>query len=382
MSFAFNHQTRIISGPVELDNIGVIAKSLNATHVLFVYDTFFKESNVVNNIVNKLKEKSIVTTQFSKVQPNPRDYDCEQGATIATDNQVDLIIALGGGSTMDEAKAIAALVTNGGKCSDWDGVDLQHPMLHTICIPTTAGTGADVTFCAVIDDTTRHFKMAFQDPINLIPTISLLDPKLTTTLPTSATVGPGMDVMTHAVEAYTVKVHNPISDALALAVIKIVVQNLKLAVDHPQDVAIREKLLVASSMAGMAFMNANVGAVHALSETIGAKYDLPHGMTNAALLVPIMDYNKSADPKRFAQIAIALGADPDGKSDEQLATEAVEKMKALTQSLHVSKLHEFDQFTESEFDEIAKNAMLNELTADNCREMTADGYVSVLKAAY
>ncbi|MFC6289030.1 iron-containing alcohol dehydrogenase [Levilactobacillus angrenensis] len=381
MNFQFNHQTRIISGAGELDNVGSLAKTLSATSALIVCDPFFKDSSVMNRIQKSLNTLEIKSQEYADVQPNPRDYDCENGVKVAQAHKVNLIIALGGGSAMDEGKAIGALMTNGGKCSDWDAKPLNKPMLPMICIPTTAGTGSEVTFCAVIDDTQRHFKMAFQDEVNLIPTIALLDPELTVTLPAKATAGPGMDVMTHAIEAYTCKVHNPISDALALQAIRLVYENLPKAFKNPKDINARENMLVASSIAGMAFINANVGSVHALSETIGALHDFPHGLVNALLLVPTIEYNLDSNWKRFSDIAQALGVTP-LDSVEETAHAGVSVLKKLISSFDLPNLQELGGLHTNEFSDISKKAMQNDLTLDNSKTMTASAYKEIIEKAY
>lgn len=382
MTFYFNHQTRIVSGADTKHQVGQQAKELGMHKAMVVYDPFFKDSHIVKDIISYLAAEGIAAIEFSQVQPNPRDYDCEQGAELARQAEVDGIIGLGGGSALDEAKAIAALVTNGGSCDQWDGVDLKEPMLPGVYLPTTAGTGAEVSFCAVIDDTKRHFKMAFFDAVNFIPTVAILDPTLTTTLPQSATAGPGMDVMTHAVEAYTAKPHNPISDALALSAIRMVKENLPVAFNEPENLQARENMLVASSMASMAFINSNVGAVHALSETIGAEYDLPHGLLNALLITPTMAYNLDANYQRFADIAQALGVSVQGKSVSELAEAGVAEMAKFVKQFNLPNLASFDKFGPAEFSRLAERAMTNDLTADNVKQMTAQAYVEILEQAY
>ena len=381
MNFQFNHQTRIISGAGELDNVGDHAHGLSATNALIVCDSFFKDSAVMVRIQKSLSSMGIKSQEFADVQPNPRDYDCEAGAKLAEEQNVDLVIALGGGSAMDEGKAIAALVTNGGTCSDWDAKPLAQHMLPMICIPTTAGTGSEVTFCAVIDDTERHFKMAFQDEVNLIPTIALLDLELTLTLPAKATAGPGMDVMTHAIEAYTCKVHNPISDALALQAIRLVHENLVQAFKSPQDITARENMLVASSIAGMAFINANVGSVHALSETIGALHDFPHGLVNALLLVPTIEYNLDSNWERFADIAEVLGVSQ-LDSAEETARAGVEVLRQMIRQFDLPNLKKLGGLNSDEFVGISEKAMKNDLTLDNSKTMTAPAYEEIIEKAY
>lgn len=382
MSFYFNQQTRLTVGAGKLKEIGSEAKRIGGKRCLLVMDPYFVESEVVNIIESSLSDHGIKTFKFSEVQPNPRDYDCEAGRDFAKEKNVDFVVTLGGGSAMDEGKAIAALVTNGGICSDWNEKELDRPMLPVICIPTTSGTGSEVTFISVIDDTKLDFKMAFIDPINLIPKVAILDPELTVTLPKSVTSGPGMDVLTHAIEAYTVKVNNPISDCLALKAIQLVKDNLFIAYNEPTNLEARENMLIASSLAGSAFTNANVGSVHAMSETVGAIYDLPHGLLNALLLIPTMEYNIDADFKRFADVAVALGVDSHNKTEKEVAYEGLEVLKTFFKQFDLPNFEQLNKFDSSQFKDLATKAMDNPLTNDNVKQMNVEAYIQILEKSY
>lgn len=283
---------------------------------------------------------------------------------------------------MDQAKASAALVTNGGKCVDWDYIELPEYMLPVICIPTTAGTGSEVTFCAVITDEEKKYKMTVMDVIKLRPSVAIADPELLLTLPPALTASTGVDALTHAIEAYTAKVSQPLTDALALHAIELIAGSLVEAVTNGSNLQARTDMQNGSLLAGAAFINSDVGAVHAISETIGAWYDTPHGVGNSIFLPHVMKYNIPACPERYAKIAKCLGIDPTGKSDEQLANEAVDYVIELCETVKIPKLKELEYIKEENFEAIAQRSAENPLSLDNARDIDAAAYLDILKAAY
>lgn len=283
---------------------------------------------------------------------------------------------------MDQSKATAALVTNGGICRDWDGKDLKANMLPVICIPTTSGTGSEVTFVAVITDSERKYKMSMFDPIRLVPKVAITDPELTLSLPPALTASTGIDALTHAIEAYTCRVSQPITDAIALYAIEQIRKNLLAAVEDGGNLVARENMMAGSTMAGIAFINANVGAVHAISETIGAWYDTPHGVCNSIFLPYIFEYNIEADVEKHAIVAERLGVDPKGKTRREVALEGVKAIKELSNAVKIPKLKDLDYIAKENFMAIAKTSAKNLLSNDNAREIDAAGYMEVLKAAY
>lgn len=329
-----------------------------------------------------MDKAGIVYITYDKVRPNPRTTDCDFTCELAKSEGVNVIIGLGGGSSMDQAKATAALVTNGGKCTDWDYVELPHKMLPTVCIPTTAGTGSEVTFCAVITDDENKYKMSIMDVYNLRPDIAIADPELSLSLPPFMTASTGVDALTHAIEAYTCRVSQPITDALALHAIELIGQNLIEAVENGSCLEARTNMLNASLMAGAAFINSNVGAVHAISETIGAWYDTPHGVGNSIFLPYIMEYNIPACPERFAKIALQLGVDGTGKTTEELAHAAAKYVKELNERVKIPKLSELKYIKEENFEAIAQRSAENPLSDDNARAIDKNGYLSVMHKAY
>lgn len=378
----FFHATKVVSGCSTITKVGEEIKLLGAKKVLIVTDKFMATSPIIKKIKDGLEETGIAYCVYDDVKPNPKDVDCLVGAEYAKKEGIEALIALGGGSSMDQAKAIGALVTNGGKCQDWDGVPLKKAMLPTICIPTTAGTGSEATFVAVITDTKRKFKMSIFDPLKLVPKVAIIDPEVTISLPPFLTASTGIDALTHAIEAYTCKVSQPITDALALYAIDIILKNIVKAVTNGNDIKAREQMMIGSCMAGIAFINSNVGAVHAISETIGGRYDTPHGVGNSIFLPYVMKYNVPANVEKFATVAKYLGVDPTGKSAEELAYAGVEKVKELNEAVKIPKLSELEYIKEENFEEIARISAENLLSNDNAREIDAEAYLEILRAAY
>jgi len=378
----FFHATKVVSGAGCVSQTGEEAVRLGAKKALIITDGFLAASPIYAKVTASLDEAGVAYITYDKVRPNPRTTDCDDTCDLAKAEQVDLLIGLGGGSSMDQAKTTAALVTNGGKCVEWDYVELPNRMLPTICIPTTAGTGSEVTFCAVITDEEKKYKMSVMDVYNLRPDVAIADPELLLSLPPSLTASTGVDALTHAIEAYTCTVHQPLTDALALHAIELIGQNLVTAVEHGDDLAARENMLNASLMAGVAFINSNVGAVHAISETIGAWYDTPHGVGNSIFLPYIMEYNIPACPERFAKIAVQLGIDASGKTTEELAMAAVSYVKELNARVKIPKLRDLEYIKEENFEAIAQRSAENPLSDDNARPIDKDGYMEVILKAY
>lgn len=378
----FFHATKIISGAGTIGRVGEEAALLGAKKVLIVTDGFLVQSPAMDKIKKSLEAAGIAYYIYKDVRPNPRDEDCVASAELAKNMDVQVIIGFGGGSSMDQCKATAALVTNGGTCKDWDGIPLKEYKLPIICIPTTSGTGSEVTFVAVITDPERKFKMSLFDPEKLVPDVAIADPMLTLTLPASLTASTGVDALTHAIEAYTCKVSQPITDAIALYAIELISKNLIAAVENGTDLKARENMMMGSVMAGIAFINSNVGAVHAISETIGGWYDTPHGVCNSIFLPYVMEYNLPAAEERLAIVAERMGVDPEGKTRRETALEGIRFVKSLSKAAKIPKLKDFDYIKEENFKEIAETSAKNMLSNDNAREIGMEGYLKVLAAAY
>ena len=377
------HATRIIEGYGVIETTGQECANLGFGKVLVITDPFLASSEHYKKLKKSLDDAKIENFLLTNVKPNPRAEDCDEMAEFAKKNHVDALIALGGGSAMDQAKAVGAVVTNGKSTVEWGDTELDTNILPLICIPSTSGTGAEVTWCAVITDTERQYKMTVGDPVHMIPVLAICDPEITIGLPKSLTAACGVDALTHCIEAYTVQLHQPITDALALKGISMIAENLEKAYENGEDREARRNMMIASTIGGMAFISSNVGAVHAFAETVGAWFDTPHGVANSLFLPYIMEFNIPACPERFADIADAMGIErEESMSDEQYALKAVEYVKALNRKLNIPTIKEIKGITEERFEAIAERSANNVLSNDNARKITKEDYLELLKKAY
>lgn len=287
--------------------VAVYATNLNARRVLVVTDPGVIAAGWYAELAADLDSAGVAHVAFSQVTPNPRDHEVMAGAELHRAAACDVIVALGGGSVIDCAKGIAVVVANGGDILDYEGVDaIPQPGPPLICIPTTAGTAADISQFAIINAVERRTKIAIISKI-VVPDVALVDPETTLTLSPYLTACTGLDALTHAIEAFVSSASSPISDVHALAAIKCVKHNLLKTMAAPHDLLAREQMMLASLQAGMAFSNASLGATHAMAHSLGGYLDLPHGECNALLLSAVMDYNFHASEERYLLIGEALG---------------------------------------------------------------------------
>lgn len=298
---------------------GRYVQNLGARRVLLVTDPNVRALTWFAAILDGIREAGVVAEIFSDVHPNPRDFEVMHGAEVFRAKNCDAIVAVGGGSPMDCAKGIGIAVTNDCHVLDFEGVDnVANPGPPLICVPTTAGSSADVSQFAIINDTARKVKIAIVSKA-MVPDVALIDPMVTLTMPPDLTAHTGVDALTHAIEAYVSNAHGPTTDLFALEAIRLISRHLPLAIARPDDAEARAGMMLGSMYAGLAFSNAILGAVHAMAHSLGGLMDLPHGQCNALLLDHVIDYNFDAAPDRYADIARALGArlSPDASLEEK-----------------------------------------------------------------
>jgi alcohol dehydrogenase len=257
------------------------------------------------------------------------------GLAALRENECDGVIALGGGSSIDCAKAIAVMATNEGSIRDYAGIGkIKNPGLPLIAIPTTAGTGSEVTRVCIISDTENDVKMLLIDP-HLTPTVAIVDPELTYSMPKALTAATGVDALTHAIEAYVSVKHQPITDALALSAISRISRNLTRAFRDASDEAAHVETMQGSLEAGMAFTNSSVCLVHGMSRPIGACFHLPHGLSNAILLPTVVEYSLSGTPERYRDVAVAMGLDVDPADLEAAGEALTQALKQLNRDVEI-----------------------------------------------
>lgn len=381
MNIEYFVPTKVIMKKGCSNNVGTYVKQDQLSQVLIISDHGLKRAGFLESIYKSLDQEQIAYHTFCNIQPNPRDVNCDEAARQYSDKPIDGIIALGGGSVIDAAKAISILLTNGGRTKDYEGMDqATETPLPIICIPTTAGTGSEVTAWSIITDTTNHYKMAIGDE-RIIPTLALLDVELTSSLPAPIAASTGMDALTHAIEAYTCNIATPITDGLALHAIKLISENLIDAVYVSNNEKARENMLIASLMAGIAFGNADTAGVHCLSEAIGGKYDTPHGEANSIFLPYMFHHNMDVDFSRHGEVAYALGVSRD-LSPADAAKKAVDVLVDLSNRLNIPRFSDIDKVDRNDFQAIAENAVKSSSNAHNAKEMTVDDYVRILEGTY
>jgi alcohol dehydrogenase len=376
--FSFELGTKVVFGSGKSAELGHETRAFASDRVLIVTDPGIVAAGLSDKAVKALRDAGLEARTFADISANPRDAECCEAAAAASDFGAEAIVGLGGGSALDTAKAAAALVTNGGRVKDWeDPRQLASDPLPLIAVPTTAGTGSEVTWVAVITDQEHHYKMTLLDT-RIAPDVAILDPDLTLSLPPGITAATGMDALVHAIEAYTCKASNPISDALALKAVRLVAGALPVVVKDGGDVDARSDMLLASLLAGLAFGNADVGAVHCLGESLGGLFDTPHGVACAVFLPYVFEFNLEADPIKHATVARALDPRAAGMDDGAAALAGVEATRALMAEIGIPTLRELRELSQEEAEMIARLSAEHVCSPDNAREIGYDDYLELL----
>jgi alcohol dehydrogenase class IV len=326
-----------VFGPGSSALAGRYAQNLGGPKTMVVSDAGVAAAGWTAKVVDNLRDAGLSVVEFLDVSPNPRDDQVMAGADLYAREGCGMLVAVGGGSPIDCAKGIGIVYTNERHILSFEGADnVPLPGPPLICIPTTAGTGSDVSQFSIIADTARKVKIAIVSKA-LVPDVSLLDPVLTASMPPDLTAHTGLDALTHAMEAYVSNASSPMTDMLALEAIRQVAANLPRAHARPHDPMARAGMLHASLLAGLAFTNAILGAVHAMAHSLGGFLDLPHGQCNAILLDHVVRRNYPAAPERYRQVAEILGADLSPMAEDQGAAALVDALRALKASVGVTQ---------------------------------------------
>jgi len=310
--FEFTLPTKVVYGIGILGNISNAVSPFGKRRAILVTDEILVKAGPVDKVRAGFENTEVeIACMFDKVPPNSTIQTVEDCAELARSENCDMVIAIGGGSVIDTAKVANILLIKGGSVADHMGaylLDKNEELLPTIFIPTTAGTGSEVTKVAVIADPDNDVKLPFAED-QFLPKLAVLDPEVTASMPGKLTAATGMDALTHAIEAYVDKEWSPASDAMALHAIRLISNNILQACAHPEDLQARGGMLVGSFLAGIAFSHSMVGMAHGISHALGGVYHIPHGLANALVLPEVMAYNLDAETERFADIAVALGID-------------------------------------------------------------------------
>lgn len=349
---------------------GRYAKNYGARHVLVVTGPHVLQAGWAKDILRTFEEEGIDHTLFSAITPNPRDHEVMDGAQVYAESGCDAIVAIGGGSPMDCAKGIGIVSSNGKHILEFEGVDrIVVPPPPVICIPTTAGTGADVSQFAIINDTARKVKIAIISK-KIVPDIALIDPCPLTTLTPELTAHTGMDAITHSVEAYVSNASSPVTDLHALQSIRLMQAHLIPACRIQKDPGHRYQTMLGSLCAGLAFSNASLGAVHAMAHSLGGFSDLPHGECNALLLEHVMAFNYPACPGRYEEVGRALGVELSGVGHADRKDRVTGAVRQLREALGITDTLGDLGVTRGDLPTLAQNALHDPCMATNPRQPT------------
>lgn len=372
-------------GPGSRSVIPEEVKRRNLKKAFIVTDNDLVKFGVVKQVTDILEQAAIPYTTFAEVKQNPTVTNVKAGVKAYAASAADFIIAIGGGSPTDTAKAIG-IITNNPEFSNvvsLEGVaNTKNKSVPIIALPTTAGTAAEVTINYVITDEENVKKMVCVDP-NDIPVLAIVDAELMSSMPKSLTAATGMDALTHAIEGYITKGSWEMSDMFELKAIEMIAQNLKAAVDNGKDVVAREAMSQAQYIAGMGFSNVGLGIVHSMAHPLGAFYDTPHGVANALLLPYVMEYNaESPAAPKYINIAKAMGVETAGMSEAEGVKAAIEAVKSLSLSIGIpQKLHEIN-VKEEDIPALAVAAFNDVCTGGNPRPTSVEDIEVLYRKAF
>jgi alcohol dehydrogenase len=382
-TFSFTGAKKIIFGNGSILTLTGHIKELHAQNPLLVIDKNLAKTDLLEKIANVLIPGGIKFTVYDKVEPEPPIEMADEGAKIAVKNKCDIVIGIGGGSAMDVAKAIAVLATNKGGAVDFIGLNkVPKPGLPKIMIPTTAGTGSEVTFTAVFVRKNLKKKEGMNSPY-LYPELALLDPELTLSLPPAPTAQTGLDALCHAIESYTSVNSSPVSEMFSLEAIALIAENLRTCVHDGKNIVARERMLLGSLYAGIGLANAGVTAVHSLSYPLGGKYGVGHGLANTMMLPAVMAFNLPAALEKFTDVAAAMGENIEGLPEREAAYLALEAVETLIEDCGIhSSLAQFG-IKEKDFPALADVALtVARPLENNPRKITKEDMIAIYAQAF
>ena len=369
--FQFQTTPKLIFGENTIKNLFEEVTKLKAKSPFFICDPVVKNLDFWKDIVNVSRERSISLKVFDDISPDPGYEVTDDASSIATQAKCDLVIGIGGGSAMDIAKIVAINAISGGNCKDlMSAQEKINKRLPLILIPTTAGTGSEVTHISILSDNLEQTKNGIVNPI-LYADVAILDPVLTLNLPPSVTAYSGVDAIIHAIEALTSSMSNPLSDMLALEALAILYSNIMEAFSNGQNLEARSKMLYGAMLAGKAFANSSVGAIHAFAYPIGAEYHIPHGLANSIMMSPVLRFNLPSNPEKYAKAAKAIGLDTRGITNDQAAQLLLNELDSMIDKLKIKRFLRFYGVTQEDIARLAQKVMkITRLLNNNPRQVS------------
>ena len=380
----YQSPTRLVQRLGAIQELGNEASQLGMRRPLLVTDPGVKAAGLLEVALEVLRKSDVEPVVFDKVRANPPVALVDEGAGEYRRQGCDGLVAIGGGSSMDTAKGIGVVAAHDdGSIVDyeWGHSPIASRIPPMIAVPTTAGTGSEVTLWAVITDPKRKIKFNVGGTPNIASWVAVIDPELTVKLPAAVTAGTGMDALAHAVECYTMSYHQPFTDAVALLAMEYVAKYLRVAYSQASNLEARYHMSAAAMLAGLAYGTDSAGAAHAMSQTAGGVHDAPHGELTARLLGPVMEYNYSGEPERFARMAEAFGLDTRGVSTWEAAEMAVDYVHQLTADVGIRGMQELG-FSEEEIPMLADKAFADPQTIGNPRDVDAAAYQKIYRRAF
>jgi choline dehydrogenase len=379
----YQSPTRLVQRLGAIKELGSEASLLGIRRPLLVTDAGVKAAGLLDTALEALRGSDVEPVVFDKVRANPGVELVDAGAAEYRAQGCDGLVAIGGGSSMDTAKGIGVVAVHDGSIVDyeWGHRPIRSRIPPMIAVPTTAGTGSEVTLWAVITDPQRKIKFNVGGTPDIASWVALIDPELTIKLPPGVTAGTGMDALAHAVECFTMVYHQPFTDAVALLAMEYVARYLRVAFSQASNLEARYHMSAAAMLAGLSYGTDSAGAAHAMSQTAGGVHDAPHGQLTARLLGPVMEYNHSGEPERFARMAIAFGLDTRGVSTWRAAEMAVDYVHQLTKDVDIMGMQELG-FAEDEIPMLADKAFADPQTIGNPRDVDAAAYRRIYKQAF
>ena len=379
--FSFSVPQNITFGAGALDKIPEAVSRMKSAKAFIVSGPHLNKTGLVDLIASKLKDAGIESESFTETEGNPSTDTVERAAAKFASSGADMIVAFGGGSPLDVAKAVAVLGKYGGSIIDYEGVGkVPGPVVPMLAIPTTAGTGSEVTSFSVITDHSRDYKLTVGSTY-LLPEAVILDPGLIATVPEKTAAYCGVDALVHALESYISLASSPFSDMCALQALELIGKNIRAYVADRRNSCAAEGMLLGSLFAGIAFSHARLGDVHAMSHPVSAFFDVPHGLANAVLLPTVVEFNAVEDTgkyyeiyKRVAQIAVS--------KDSFKPSMLVNELKALNEFLGIPSSLKKVGVDERKFDAMADDAMKSGNIAVNPRKTTKEDIIKLYRSAY
>lgn len=371
----------IIFGNQSIAQIGESLRRLGATRVFLVSDPGVVKAGWVERIMQILSQQKLAYHLWTNVTANPKDYEIHAGVAEYRALECDAILGVGGGSAIDAAKAIALLGTNDGSIVDYEGVDkIAHPLPPMVMVPTTAGSGSEVSQFSIIVDSARKVKMAIISK-SLIPDIAIIDPQTLMTKDRQLTANTGMDVLTHAIESYISLAATPLTEVHSLQAMRLIAKHLRPSVASQYNEEAKQAMAMASLQAGIAFSNAILGAVHAMSHQLGGFLDAPHGEVNAILLPHVLEYNFIAAPEKYRHIAECLGESTAGLSLPESSRLALKAVKELSRDLDCPESLSAIGLVPDQIELLSAHALLDVCMTTNPRDMNAQDVATLFRQA-